>query len=342
MIFKLAWELLKETFSEWQEDRAARLAAALAYYTVFSLAPLLIIALGIAGLALDPDTAGRYLTGQVRGLIGNEGAGVIQRIVQNASQPASSIRATLIGLGTLLFGAMGVFNQLQDALNTVWEVTPKPGQGFIDFVKARLLSFMMVLAIGFLLLVSLIVSSVLTALNNYVADLIPVNLVFGRNLEFVVSFGFITLFFAMIYKILPDAEVSWGDVGVGAAATAFLFGVGKFLLALYLGGQSFGSTYGAAGSILILLLWVYYSAQIFLFGAEFTQVYARRFGSRIVPATEAVRVTSASQLQPATSYEPRSLLAPAFNQGVEPKPDRFTAILLGLLVIGLIIGAMRK
>lgn len=291
MNFKIGFELLKDTVQEWQEDKAARLAAALAYYTVFSLAPLVIIVLGVIGFFFGQDIVGSYLIEQVQGMVGKEGADVIRSIIENASQPTTSLLATAIGIGTLLFGATGLFGQLQDALNTVWGVAPKPGRSIKGFIETRFLSLTMVLGIGFLLLVSLVLSTVLSTLNNFLSSLWTDSLIVFEVINFVLSFGVITLLFAMIYKILPDVKIHWRDVWMGAAVTAFLFSIGKFLLGYYLGNQSFGSTYGAAGSILIILLWVYYSAQILLFGAEFTQVYAKRFGSKIEPDKYAVPLT---------------------------------------------------
>lgn len=291
MNWRVMFDLLKTTFTEWQEDKASRLAAALAYYTVFSMAPLIIIVLGIVGFIFGQDLVGNQLLTQIRSLVGEEGAAVFQTIVENASQPASSVIATLIGVGTLIFGATGLFAQLQDALNTVWGVAPKPGHSFRDMLKTRFLSLTMVFGIGFLLLVSLILSATLSALNNVLFGWAPSSALLAQILNFIVSFGVITLLFAMMYKVLPDVEIQWSDVWIGAAVTSLLFSIGKFLLGFYLGSQSFGSTYGAAGSILIILLWVYYSAQILLFGAEFTQVYAKRFGSRLLPSKDAIALT---------------------------------------------------
>lgn len=292
MNIQTIWGLLKDTFSEWQEDKASRLAAALAYYTVFSMAPLIIIVLGIVGYLFGRDIVGSYLIEQARGMVGGEGAQIFQSIVENASQPASSLIATLIGIATLLFGALGVFGQLQDALNTVWGVAPKPGRGIWGFIETRVLSFTMILGIGFLLLVSLLLSSLLAAFSGFLSNwLSSFGVVVLEALNLVVSFGVITLLFAMIYKILPDVEIDWSDVWLGAAVTALLFTIGKFALGFYLGRQTFGSTYGAAGSILIILLWIYYSAQILLFGAEFTQVYAKKYG-RIRAAKDAVPLTA--------------------------------------------------
>lgn len=365
MNLQTIWIIFKDTFFEWQEDRADRLAAALAYYTVFSLAPLVIIVLGIVGFLFGQQAVGDYLLQQMQGLVGEEGAQVFQTIMTNSSQPSSSLLATLIGIGTLLFGALGVFGQLQDSLNTVWGVTAKPGRGVWGFIETRILSFTMLLAIGFLLLVSLVLSSVLSAFTGYLNTLLAdFSGIFLQVLNFVISFGVITLLFAMIYKILPDVEIKWSDVWVGAAVTSLLFSIGKYLLGLYLGYQSFGSTYGAAGSILIILLWVYYSAQILLFGAEFTQVYARRFGSQIVPDEDAVLISpemraeqgmpsteeveaaqSAQGQRPAHSPAPQKPVPPTPVNSqtlyVEPesKPNRVVTFLLSLLFFGLF---MRK
>lgn len=275
--------LIKETYSEWLEDKASRLAAALAYYTIFSLAPLVIIILAIIKLLFAGDAAEAMFMSQVQGLVGETGAEFFQQIIEAENNNQSTdVVATLIGLGTLIFGATGVFAQLQDALNTVWNVEPDPNQGIFNFIKTRALSFTVVLGVGFLLLVSLIVSTALSAFNDFVGQALGNTALVAQTINQVVSLGVITLLFAMIFRILPDVKIEWRDVWIGAAVTAVLFSIGKYLIGLYLGGQALGSTYGAAGSLLVLLLWVYYSAQILLFGAEFTQVYARRFGSHIL------------------------------------------------------------
>jgi membrane protein len=295
---KTIWELLKETFTEWQEDKAARLAAALSYYTVFSLAPLIILVLAIIGLLYRREDASVYLIEQMQGLVGQSGAEVIQSIVENASQPGSSLIATIIGVGTLLLGASGVFSQLQDALNTIWGVAPKPGRSWLVMIKDRLLSMAMVLGIGFLLLVSLVVSAVLSGVTAYLSEFLPPSAgAVSRVLDFLISMVVITLLFAAIFKVLPDVKIKWRDVWVGAIVTALLFVLGKFLLGFYIGRQSFNSTYGAAGSILALLLWVYYSAQILLFGAEFTQVYTKKFGSHILPDKNAVLLSPEDRIK---------------------------------------------
>lgn len=294
---KVIVELLKETWTEWQEDKASRLAAALAYYTAFSIAPLLIIAIAIAALVFGEEASQRQIVGQIQGLVGRDGAEAIQTMIVNSRKPTEGIIATLISIGLLFFGASNLFSQLQDALNTIWEVEPKPGLGVKGIVKSRFLSFTMVLGIGFLLLVSLILSAVLAALGNYLGNLLPEFQLFWSIVNFFISFSVISLLFALIFKFLPDVKIAWGDVGIGAVITALLFTIGKTLIGLYLGNSSIGSTYGAAGSFVVLLLWVNYSAQILLFGAEFTQVYANKYGSQIVPAKNAVPLTEKARVQ---------------------------------------------
>lgn len=290
MNLKAFISLLKETIAEWNEDKAPRLAAALAYYTVFSLAPVLIIVIAIAGLVFGQEAAQGEVVNQIQGLVGRDGAEVIESALKSAHRSGPGL-ASIINLVILLFGASGVFAQLQDALNTVWEVAPKPGQGLFNVLRQRFLSFAMVLVIAFLLLVSLVLSAGLAALSSLMNGLLPGFDFLWQLLNFAISFGVVTLLFAAIYKILPDAKVAWGDVWIGAAITALLFAIGKLLIGIYLGNASFGSAYGAAGSLVVILAWVFYSALILFFGAEFTQVYARRYGSRIVPADYAVRLT---------------------------------------------------
>jgi membrane protein len=287
--------LLKDAFKEWREDKADRLAASLAYYTIFSLAPLVLIAIAIAGLVFGREAAQGQIFGQLQGLLGPEAAGTIEASVANSQKKEAGLFSAGIGLVVLLWSASNVFGQLQDALNTIWEVAPKPGAGIKAFIQKRVLSMGMVLAIGFLLLVSLVLSAGLSAVGNFLGGLLPGGEALWQVVNFVVSFGIVTALFAAIYKVLPDAEVQWSDVWVGAAVTALLFVIGKLLIGLYLGHASVGSTFGAAGSLVVLLVWVYYSAQILFFGAEFTQAYARRFGSRIEPSEGAVKVTEGAR-----------------------------------------------
>jgi len=296
MSIKTIWLLLKTTFSQWRQDQASLMAAALAYYTVFSLAPLLIIVIAIAGAVFGEQTAKGELVTQIQGLIGKDGAQLIQTAIENASQldPSQGPIPTLINIGLLLSGATVIFGQLQNSLNRIWNVEPKPGNGLFDFLRKRFLSFSMVLVIAFLLLVSLVISTTLVILGNSLRDLVPGFTYLWQLLNFLVSFGIITLLFAMMFKILPDAQIAWKDVWIGAALTAVLFEIGKFLLGFYLGKTSLASAYGAAGSLVIILTWVFYSAQILFLGAEFTQVYVRNYGKEIAPAEYAMRVPKTS------------------------------------------------
>lgn len=281
--------LLKQSGKEWVEDKAPMLGAALAYYMAFSMAPLLIIGIGIAGLAFGEKAAQGQVFEQMRGLLGDQGGAAVQTMVQSASKPSQGILATVIGAITLLLGASGVFGQLQTSLNAIWKMKPKPGRGIWGVISDRFLSFGMVLVVGFLLLVSLVLTAALAAAGAWLGNVIPGMEALGHIANFVVSFTVISLLFAMMFKLLPDAKMAWGDVWLGASLTALFFTIGKFALGLYLGKSAIASTHGAVGSLLVLLVWVYYAAQILFFGAEFTQVYANRFGSRVEPAADAVR-----------------------------------------------------
>ncbi|MDB5033275.1 MAG: ribonuclease [Chlorobi bacterium] len=294
MKLKNLWEMIKSTAVEWDKDKCPRLGAALSYYTLFSLAPVLVIAIAIAGMLFGDEAARGQIVEQLRGLVGVEGAKAVQTMLENARHPSDSIIATIIGFVTLLVGATGAFVELQDSLNTIWDVMAKPGRGIMGLLKDRLLSFGIVIGVGFLLLVSLVLSAALTALGTYLGNSFAGSALIWQGVNQVISFGVITLLFAMIYKILPDVELDWKDVWIGACVTSVLFTIGKFLIGLYLGNSSIASTYGAAGSVVVLLVWVYYTSQILLFGAEFTQVYAERFGTRIKPSKNAVAVREAS------------------------------------------------
>jgi membrane protein len=288
MNLQAVWRLFQETFQEWSEDKASRLAAALAYYTIFSIAPLLIIVIAIAGAVFGEEAARGELFGQIRGLVGRDGAEFIEIAIRNASQPKTGLIASIISILLLFLGATGLFTELQDSLNTIWEVQAKPGRAMKNVVRQRALSFAMVLGIGFLLLVSLVISTALSAIFAYFSHLIPSADFVWRIVSFLVSFSITTILFGLIFKVLPDAKIKWSDVLIGAAITSLLFSFGRYLLGQYLGNSSFGSTYGAAGSLVVILAWVYYAAQILFFGAEFTQVYARRYGSGIRPTKNAM------------------------------------------------------
>lgn len=287
-----SWEILKQTFKEWQEDKVPLWAAALAYYTAFSLAPLLVIAIAIAGAVFGQEAARGEIVGQIQGLVGKQGAEAIQSMLQNTQQPGSGgIVATVAGIGALLLGASGVFGQLQEALNAIWKVEPKPGRGIKFFIQNRFMSFAMVLVIGFLLLVSLLLSAGLAAFSAFVGHLLPGFAIAGQLFNFLVSFGVMVLLFALIYKVMPDVKVPWRYIWTGAIVTALLFNIGRHLIGVYLGSGSVSSTYSAAASLGIILLWVFYSAQILLFGAEFVKVYAQHHGRhQIKPVKDAMLV----------------------------------------------------
>jgi membrane protein len=289
------YDLVKTTYSEWSDAKAPRLGAALAYYSVFSIAPLLILVLAVAGQVFGKDAAELRLAAQIQSTVGPDVAEGVQKLIANAADPGTSWTATIISLVTLLVGAMGLFVQLQDALNTIWRVTPKPGRSLRVIVHDRLLSFGMVLVIGFLLLISLVVSAALSALDWMVPSTLPGSAALWQAFNALASFVFVTALFAMIYKLLPDVKIAWRDVGLGAVVTAVLFTLGKYLLGLYLGRRSVTSAFGAAGSLVIVLLWVYYSSQILLFGAEFTRVVARKYGTHVVPLENAEFVTPESE-----------------------------------------------
>ncbi|MBW4697720.1 MAG: YihY/virulence factor BrkB family protein [Aphanocapsa lilacina HA4352-LM1] len=283
-------DLLKETGQEWSNDKVPRLAAALAYYTFFSLAPLLVVVIAVAGFFLGPDAVRGQLDNQIAGLVGQQSASAIQELVKSAYHPASGFTATAIALGAILFGVSGLFGELQDALNTIWGVAPKPDRSWVEVVKQRFVSFSMVFGIAFLMLVSLVVSAVVSAVTGYFGALLPMPGFVPGLVDVLVSVAITTLLFAMIYKVLPDVKIAWQDVAIGAAMTAILFVLGKSLIGLYLGQSSFGSSYGAAGSLVVVLVWVYYTVQILFFGAEFTKVFAKKYGSQIVPSDNAMPI----------------------------------------------------
>jgi membrane protein len=283
--------LFRKTAEEWIEDKCPQLGAALAYYTIFSLAPMVLVLLAVFGLIYGgSEQARERVTDQLRYFLDPSGVKVFQDIAANASEPKGGILAAAFGIIIALFGASGVFGQLQDALNTIWGVKPKPGGGIWGFLRARFLSFAMVGGVCFLLLVSLTVESVLRGLNTFLENMFPGGHLLALAIFFVFDLTVIILLLAMIFRYLPDVKIGWQDVWLGAALTAVLFAIGKFILGLYLGSGAAGSAYGAASSLITLLLWIFYSAQILLFGAEFTQVYANAYGSQVKPQEHAVMV----------------------------------------------------
>ena len=276
--------LLKDVGKKYIEDRGPRLGAALAFYTALSLSPLLLAIVAIAGMAFGEEAARGELVGELRDVVGPEGATVVEQLVARSAAAADGIVAAVIALAVLVFGASGVFAELQSALNTIWQVPGRKAEGGIwTMVRQRLWSFSLVCGAAFLLLASLVVSAVLSAVNSKIAEWIPGMGFLAQAVNFVLTFALLTLLFAMIFKWLPDTELAWADVWLGAAVTAGLFSVGKYLIGLYLGQAAVGSAYGAAGAFVVLLAWLYWSSQILLFGAELTFVYAKKYGHGIAP-----------------------------------------------------------
>lgn len=279
------WNVLKDAVNGWWNDNIPHLGAAISYYTLFAMSPILIVAIAIAGFFFGAEAVRGEVVGQIQGLVGHSGALAVQAMLEGASKHSSNVLVTVVGLVTLFLGATGLFLELQTALNFIWRVKPKPDAGIRDFLLQRLISFGLVFAVGFLLLVSLLVSAALAALDTYFGHRFPAYVVLGQVLNIVVSLGVITLLFAMIYKALPDVKLGWRDVWLGGFVTSVFFTIGKFLIGLYLGTSSMASSYGAAGSVVVLLLWVYYSSQIILLGAEFTRAWVE-YGGR-APQPEA-------------------------------------------------------
>jgi membrane protein len=290
------WKIIKNAAAWWWNDDIPHLGAAISYYTVFALAPILIVAIGIAGLAFGADAVRGEIVGQIEGLVGHSGAVAVQSMLEGAANRSSGIIATIIGVVTLIFGATGLFLELQTALNLIWRVKPREGAGLKGMVRQRVISFGLVIGVGFLLLVSLVVSAGLAALDKLVGSRFPAYVVVGQALNVTVSLGVITLLFAMIYKTLPDVRLSWGDVWAGAIVTAGLFTIGKYVIGLYLGNSATASTYGAAGSVIVLLLWVNYSSQIMLLGAEFTRAWVADCGVTPEPEPFAKKTPGAKVL----------------------------------------------
>ncbi len=285
------WPALKRSFSQFSENNSLRLAAALAYTAAFSLPPLMIVVIAVASVVFGQEAVSGQVFGQLRGLLGDDAAAGIQKTILNFNRHDSGALATAIGGGTLLFGATTFFATLQESLNDIWNLKPKPRNGFVQFLKTRVLSLGLVLSVGLLLLVSLVLSAGLAALSDYLRRLLPdvaVSLFF--LLDVVLSLGLTTVMFALLFRFLPDARVAWRDVWPGAILTAILFVIGKYAIGLYVSKADPGSAYGAAGSIIVLLTWVYYSSLILFFGAEFTQQLLAQFGEKIHPKEYAVGV----------------------------------------------------
>ena len=280
---RTAWVLLKEACSAWIVDSVPSLGAALAFYAIFSVTPVLMVATAVAGLVFGREAAQGEILRQIQAFVGYSGAETIQTVIQNANRPALGAVATALGIGAVLLGASGAFVELHDALNKIWKVKPRSESILAGTMRKRFLSFGLVLGTGFLLLVSLALSAALAVVGKFVGYLLPAPAFLFESANSLLSFGVITLLFAMIYKVLPDTKIGWRDVWIGAAVTSLLFTLGKMLIGLYLGRSSLASAYGAAASLVIVLVWVYYSAQILLLGAEFTHIYATKYGSRVRP-----------------------------------------------------------
>jgi membrane protein len=328
MSIKDIFQLLKDSFAAWKDDNASRLAAALSYYTVFSIAPLLVIVIAVAGQVLGEEAVRGEIVAQMGSTVGRDTAEFIETLIASASEPSSSIIGTVVGVVTLFLGASGVFRQLQGALDTIWRVQPVPGRGIRGTIEDRVLGFAMVVAIGFLMMVAFIASAAISIASKFVGDQLPVPVGWLSVLDFVLSFALITILFAIIFKVLPRVTLVWSDVLLGAAVTSVLFNAGKLLIGWYLGTSGAGSAFGAAASLIVLLLWVYYSAQIFLLGAEFTKVYTNRYGSHLVPEEGAVSFRIVGDDEPRLATVAHTLpqeavqLVPRPLTAAEPAPAR--------------------
>lgn len=300
------WGLLKRAAIEFNNDKAMKLSASLAYYTVFSLPPMIIVIIYTVGLVFGEEAIQGELFSELNELVGNKAAFQIEETIRNLSLDTESQWARTVGIVTLIVGATGVFSEIQDSINIIWGLKAKPTRGWLRMLINRLLSFSMIVSLGFLLLVSLVLDTLLIAFSNKLREYLPeVTIYIFQGVNILLSLGLTTLLFAIIYKVLPDAKIKWKDVIVGAFATGILFLIGKFLIGFYLGQSDFSSAYGTAGSVIILLIWVYYSSIILFFGAEFTQVYAYRFGSRIRPSDYAVWVVHKEiERRDATHWQP--------------------------------------
>ena len=292
------WWVFKRALIGWWNDNVPRLGASLAYYTLFALAPILVVAIGVAGLAFGRDAVRGEVVGQIQGLVGRQGAEAVQAMLEGVAKPSSNWLATVIGLLTAFLGATGAFIELQTALNAIWRVQPRPGVSVMAFLQQRLISFGLVVGVGFLLLVSLVVSAALSALSHYLGHIFPALTAIWEASNVLVSLGVVTLLFAMVYQVLPDVRLRWRDVWIGALVTAGFFNVGKQIIGLYLGTSTLASSYGAAGSVVVLLVWVYYSAQVVLLGAEFTRYYVERFRGEPPPLKYAIKGPPPADLTP--------------------------------------------
>ncbi len=292
MRLKALWELLRDSGAKWSKDSVPRLGASLAFYTLLSVTPLLVIVTAILGAAFGPEVARAQLVHEIRDMVGESGAGTIEMLLASADKPTTGTFASIASLVMLLFGAAGVFSELQDSLNLIWGVESGVGGAVWRIVKARLLTFGMVLLVGFLLLLTVVVSTALAGLIGYAGGRWPHLAGWLHGVDFLASLAVITVLFALLYKVLPEVSIAWRDVWLGAAVTALLFTVGKVLIGLYLARSGVASAYGAAGSLAVFLIWIYYSAQVFYFGAELTAVHANRRGSKALSHLESAPTAS--------------------------------------------------
>jgi membrane protein len=298
---KLVWTMLKETFNDYIEDNALSRGAAIAYYTVLSIGPLLLICIAIAGLVFGHDAAQGAIVGQLRGMMGDQAAEIIQSAIKSAGDRKSGILATVLGFATLFLTATGVFGELQATLNYIWRA--KAPTGVTGILKARAASLGLIATLGFLLLVSLVISAVLHAVGNYIGGILPDTALILQLISTLISFLIVSALFAAVYKILPDRRLAWKDVIVGAIATAFLFTIGKTLIGIYIGSSTMASSYGAASALVIVLVWIYYSSQIFLLGAEFTKVWASHHGSQEAFAARTADLAAIPEQTPQTAVQ---------------------------------------
>jgi membrane protein len=293
---KKVWELVAQSYKSFSNDRALKMSASLAYYTIFSLAPLLIMLISITSLIYGKDAIQGKVFQEINDFVGNDAAIQIQQIIQKVSVSEDSITAVIIGTATLFLGATGVFLEIQDSINTIWRVRAKPKKGWLKLITNRLVSFSMIIGLGFLLIVSLIINGLVLALSAKLSAYFPdVTILLVNLFNVALTFVVISALFGIIFKFLPDVQISWRDVRMGAITTALLFMLGRYLISLYIAEVAPGSAYGAAGSLIVILVWVYYSSAILYFGAEFTQVYAEKFGKAIKPSPYAVYVLQTEQ-----------------------------------------------
>lgn len=333
---KLAVDLVRDTAHNYAQDKGPMLAASLAYYTIFSLAPLIVLTVALASFFVGEQAVAGKLVLQIDDVVGADAAIVIEDLIKNASQATSSLTATIISTILLIVGASGVFAQLKRAINSVWGIAQPPNRGFLIFLQTRLFAFIMVLGVGFLLVLSMATSTILGLVSEWLTETGPLLANVLPIVDLFLTFAVMTLCFALIFKFLPDAEVSWQDVGLGALVTAVLLGLGENLITWYLATWTGGAAYGAAGWLILLLLWVYLSAQIFLFGAEFTQTYANKYGSRLIPDVGVLQVMHQRYEPVVPKPEPMSL--PLEETGIVDSPPRQQQKHIAFGLIGLALG----